>query len=97
MEQAAYPVALKPDRGAGYVPVVPEFPGCYSQGDTTDEALSNAREAILLTIEDMRKRGDRIADPAGERVRLHHTGVRPKSDEFSAEWDPVGWKGEGWS
>jgi len=47
------------------VAVVPAFPGCHSQGETAEEALSNAREAILLTIEDMRERGDAIPDPAG--------------------------------
>jgi hypothetical protein len=30
-----------------------------------EEWLSEPREAILLTIEDMRERGDPIADPAG--------------------------------
>jgi predicted RNase H-like HicB family nuclease len=31
--------------------------------------MANAREAILLTIEDMRERGESIPDPAGELVR----------------------------
>jgi predicted RNase H-like HicB family nuclease len=43
--------------------VIPAFPGCYSQGETAEEALSNAREAILLTTEDMRARGDAIPTP----------------------------------
>jgi len=50
----------------GYAAVVPAFPGCNSQGETAEEALSNAREAILLTIEDPRERGDAIPDPAGD-------------------------------
>jgi predicted RNase H-like HicB family nuclease len=52
-------------REGGYVVAIPAFPGCYSQGETAEEALSNAREAILLTIEDMRARGDAIPDPTG--------------------------------
>jgi predicted RNase H-like HicB family nuclease len=64
-----YHVVLEPDANGGYVAVVPAFPGCYSQGDTEQEALANAREAILLTIEDMRERGEPIPDPAGEIVR----------------------------
>jgi predicted RNase H-like HicB family nuclease len=47
---------LEPDPEGGYVAVVPALPGCYSQGETEEEALSNMREAILLTIEDMRER-----------------------------------------
>ena len=69
MEQPGYHVVLEPDPEGGYVAVVPAFPGCYSQGDTVDEALANAREAIQLTIEDMRARGETIPDPAGELVR----------------------------
>jgi len=65
VEQTGYHVVLEPDPEGGYVAVVPAFPGCYSQGETAEEALSNAREAILLTIEDMRERGDAIPDPAG--------------------------------
>ena len=69
MEQTGYHVVLEPDPEGGYVAVVPAFPGCYSQGETAEEALSNARSAILLTIEDMRERGDAIPDPAGELIR----------------------------
>jgi predicted RNase H-like HicB family nuclease len=47
---------------------VPAFPGCYSQGETVEEALANAREAIELTIEGMLASGEPIPDPAGELV-----------------------------
>ena len=50
VEQAGYHVVLEPDPEGGYVAVVPAFPGCYSQGETMDEALSNVLEAIELTI-----------------------------------------------
>ena len=63
-----YNVVLEPDPEGGYVAVIPAFPGCYSQGDTVDEALANAREAILLTIEDMEARGEPIPDPSGELI-----------------------------
>lgn len=68
-------MVLEPDPAGGYLAVVPAFPGCYSQGETEDEALANAREAILLTIEDMRERGDAIPDPAGEKVRRVAVGA----------------------
>jgi predicted RNase H-like HicB family nuclease len=107
VEQTGYHVVVKPDPEGGYVAVVSAFPGCYSQGETADGALSNVREAILLTIEDMRGRGDAIPDPAGELVRRVAVGAKEGSqplerparrpDEFSAEGDPLGWEGEGWS
>jgi predicted RNase H-like HicB family nuclease len=64
----SYNVILEPDTDGGYVAVVPALPGCYSQGETVEEALANAREAITLTIEDMRASGEAIPDPAGELV-----------------------------
>ncbi len=69
MDERGYHVVLEPDPAGGYVAVVPAFPGCYSQGETAEEAVANARNAILLTIEDMRDRGEPIPDPAGELVR----------------------------
>ncbi len=69
MAALQYNVFLEPDPDGGYVAVIPALPGCYSQGETVEEALANARDAILLTIEDMRERGEPIPDPAGELVR----------------------------
>jgi hypothetical protein len=38
VEQTGYHVVLKPDPEAGYVAVVPAFPGCYSQDPLAREA-----------------------------------------------------------
>jgi predicted RNase H-like HicB family nuclease len=35
----------------GYSASVPAFPGCFSQGETREEALSNIREAAELWLE----------------------------------------------
>jgi antitoxin HicB len=60
MSERAYHVVLEPDRDGGYVVVVPAFPGCYSQGETVEEALANVKEAIALTIDDMLAHGEVI-------------------------------------
>lgn len=64
----SYNVVLEPDPDGGYTVVVPALPGCFTQGETVEDALANAREAILLTIEDMEERGEPIPDPSGEIV-----------------------------
>lgn len=64
----SYKVVLEPDAEGGYIAIVPAFPGCYSQGETVEDALANARDAIALTIEDMLAEGEPIPDPAGELV-----------------------------
>ncbi len=47
----AFQVVLEPSEGGGYTVLVPELPGCISEGDTVDEALENIREAIELYLE----------------------------------------------
>ena len=42
---------------------VPDLPGCYSAGDTLEEALENAKEAILLHLEDLAERGEAFPRP----------------------------------
>ena len=40
----------------------PSLPGCYTQGDTINEALVNIKEAILLCLEDMQAQNQPIPD-----------------------------------
>jgi len=47
---------------AAYGVVVPDIPGCFSAGDTLDEALSLAKEAIILQLEDILQRGEEITE-----------------------------------
>ncbi len=44
----------------GYYAYCPELQGCYSQGDTYEEAVENIRDAIKLHIEDMIDKGEEI-------------------------------------
>ncbi|WP_072621302.1 type II toxin-antitoxin system HicB family antitoxin [Spirulina major] len=44
-------VVLEPSDEGGYTVFVPSLPGCISEGDDVDEALSNIQEAIELYLE----------------------------------------------
>lgn len=47
-----YPIAIEPgNEGQAFGVVVPDLPGCFSAGDTLDEAIDNAKEAIELWLE----------------------------------------------
>jgi len=46
-----YSIVLDPDPDGGYTVTVPALPGCITEGDTVEECLANAREAIELYIE----------------------------------------------
>lgn len=41
----------------------PDLPGCFSAGDSVDEALRNAAEAVALYAEELAKEGRRLPDP----------------------------------
>ena len=47
-------VILHPAEEGGYWVEVPGLPGCVSEGETVEEALSNIRDAIegVLSVED---------------------------------------------
>jgi antitoxin HicB len=53
MKTYDFKVILEPDENGGYVVSYPSLPGCYSQGESIEEALENIREAIALCLEDM--------------------------------------------
>jgi len=64
-----FKVLLEPDEEAGgYVVTCPSLPGCYSQGDTIEEALANIREAIELCLEDMVALGQAVPDPTNTLI-----------------------------
>jgi predicted RNase H-like HicB family nuclease len=44
-------VILEPSDEGGYTVYVPSLPGCISEGDTSEAALANIREAIELYLE----------------------------------------------
>ena len=45
-------VLFEQEKDGGYSVSVPSLPGCFSQGDTFEEALKNIQEAIDLYLED---------------------------------------------
>lgn len=47
-----YVAKLTPEKDGGYSVTFPDIPGCITQGDTKDEALKMAKEALELTLED---------------------------------------------
>ena len=52
-----YVVLLHKDPGSIYGVTVPDLPGCVSAGDTADEAIAGAAEAIALHVEGLESEG----------------------------------------
>jgi predicted RNase H-like HicB family nuclease len=66
-------VLLRPESVGGYSVSVPALPGCFSQGETREEALSNIREAAELWLE--------VASDAGK--------AQGGDEEFDAELQEI--------
>jgi antitoxin HicB len=61
MTRYRYTVIMLSDAEAsGYVVEVPVLPGCVTQGETVDEALALAQNAINMWIRDMAADGETI-------------------------------------
>lgn len=66
-----YPIAIEQggdDQAFGVV--VPDLPGCFSAGDTLDEAVDNAKEAIELWLETVIDDGGAVPSP--KNIAEHH-------------------------
>jgi antitoxin HicB len=40
-----YPIAIHPEEEGGYTALIPDLPGCISQGETLEEVIVNIEEA----------------------------------------------------
>lgn len=60
-----YPIAIEPgDEKTAFGVVVPDLPGCFSAGDTIDEALAGAEEAAAAWLDATLDAGGTIPEPS---------------------------------
>ena len=60
-----FTIILEPAEEGGYIVTVPALPEVATCGDSRDEAINNAREAIELAIEHRHDRGEAIPADRG--------------------------------
>jgi len=61
MKQLTLPIVVEGDSD-GYFVSCPALQGCYSQGDTYEQAVENIKDAIRLHIEDRLASGEDIPE-----------------------------------
>ncbi|MFZ2887154.1 MAG: type II toxin-antitoxin system HicB family antitoxin [Minisyncoccia bacterium] len=66
MEHGTFPIVLQKEKEGGYSVTNLALEGCYSQGETVEEALANIKEATLLCLED-----EDVSAKEKEDVSLH--------------------------
>ncbi len=57
-----YTAVLFPNAEDGYTVVIPALPGCITEGDTVEEALVMAKEAIELYVESSVAHGEEVQE-----------------------------------
>ncbi len=94
MPKYIYPAIFDPNENNGYTVTFPDLPGCITEGDTVDEALLLAAEAMALHLYGMERDGDEIPQPTkptdvsledtipGAFVTLIQTHTEPIRDEL---------------
>lgn len=67
-----YPIAIEPGNdNQAFGVVAPDLPGCFSAGDTLDEAIDNAKEAIELWLETVIDDGGQV--PPAKLISTHQS------------------------
>ncbi|MCJ7611310.1 MAG: type II toxin-antitoxin system HicB family antitoxin [Candidatus Aminicenantes bacterium] len=61
-----YKILLKKEPEGGYTVFAPSLPGCITYGETIDESIINAKEAIELYIESLKSHGEDV--PTEENI-----------------------------
>jgi predicted RNase H-like HicB family nuclease len=74
MQTLSYRVLLRKEPEGGYTVIVPSLPGCITYGETIEESVAMAREAIALYIESLRAHGEEIPT---EEATLEYTITLP--------------------
>jgi antitoxin HicB len=67
MPTLEYPVIIEPlpkEEGGGFVALVPDLPGCMSDGDTAEAALAAVHDAVAAWMEEAAALGRPIPPPS---------------------------------
>lgn len=66
-----YTIVLEQDEDGIYVASCPALQGCYTQGDTYEEAIANIKDAVRLHIEARKSLGEPVpVERAVEEVEI---------------------------
>ena len=80
-EAPEYPFEMRPlsaEEGGGWLITFPDLPGCMSDGETPEEALTNGRDAVAAWIDAMHEAGRELPAP-GEPASGKFIARIPKS------------------
>lgn len=62
MQIAKFTAIFEPADEGGYVVTVPALPGCVTEGDTLEEAVEMAKDAVAAYVASLRKHGEPVPE-----------------------------------
>ncbi len=65
-----YTIVVRRSLSGHYIASCPSIPECHAQGDTYEEAIQNAKEALQLCVEYMQEQGERLPEEVGSEKVL---------------------------
>ena len=86
MERLIYPAIFHPEpEVGGYSVSFPDLLGCVTEGDTLQEALTMAEDALGIYLQSLKDDGEPFPSPSNP------SSLKPSGDDFATlvEWDEV--------
>lgn len=66
-----YTAFIHNDPGSAYGVQFPDLPGCFSAGDTFEEAMNNAVEAVAMHVRGIESDGEHVPEPRSLDSIMH--------------------------
>ena len=89
----AYQFTVRPlskEEGGGYLVEYPDIPGCMSDGDTIEEAIANAREALRDCVAVFQETGRKVPKPGIEAAQWRQRLPRTLYSKLTAQAEHEG-------
>ena len=68
MEKFIYQIVLTPEEEGGYSVEVPDLPGCFTYGDTVEDAAAMAADAAKTYVASLLAHGEAVPPPTTHEV-----------------------------
>jgi Uncharacterized conserved protein len=94
MKTYLYPAYFRRVESGGYSVDFPDLPGCVSAGDSLEEALVMAREALALHLYGMAEDGDTIPAPSDPAAIPAEQGAFVAPVEGRPKWGGIRYPGQ---
>ena len=75
MQNISVQVILEQDEDGRFIASCPSLQGCYSQGDTVEEALENVKDVIEMCVEELREEKKDLDLRYPEVIAIKHLEV----------------------